>query len=88
MMSLPVVATFVGGIPSLVKDGEDGFLIPANDPYQAACHIEKLANDKELNITMGEKARDKTMKRHVKQEIVKQILAVYYSVSGKANGKN
>ena len=88
MMSLPVVATFVGGIPSLIDNGIDGFLIPANDPYQAACHIEKLANDKELNITMGEKARDKAMKRHEKQEIVKQILAVYYSVLRKRNGKN
>ena len=86
MMSLPVVATFVGGIPSLVKDGEDGFLIPTNDPYQAACHIEKLANDKELNIAMGEKARGKAMKRHDKKEISKQLLAVYCSVLGETNG--
>lgn len=87
MMSLPVVATFVGGIPSLIDNGIDGFLAPANDPYQAAYHIERLANDKELNIAMGEKARGKAMKRHDKKEISKQLLAVYCSVLGETNGK-
>lgn len=81
MMSLPVVATFVGGIPSLVEDGKDGFLIPANDPYQAACNIEKLSNDdKELNNKMGRKAREKAMIRHDKAVICKQLLAVYISI--------
>lgn len=86
MMSLPIVATFVGGISSLVEDGIDGFLIPANDPYQAAYNIEKLVNDKELNIEMGEKAKVKAMNRHNKEEISKQILAVYDSIirSGKS----
>ena len=88
MMSLPVVATFVGGIPSLIDNGIDGFLVPANDPYQAAYHIERLANDEDLNIAMGEKAREKAMKRHDKKEISKQLLAVYCSVLGETNGKN
>lgn len=87
IMSLPVVATFVGGIPSLIDNGIDGFLVPANDPYQAAYHIERLANDKELNIAMGEKARGKAMKRHDKKEISKQLLAVYCFVLGETNGK-
>lgn len=86
MMSLPVVATFVGGIPSLIDNGIDGFLVPANDPYQAAYHIERLANNKDLNIAMGEKARKKAMKRHDKKEISKQLLAVYCSVLGETNG--
>ena len=77
MMSLPVVATFVGGIPSLIDNGIDGFLVPANDPYQAACHIERLANDKELNNEMGEKSREKAMKRHNKAKITNQITKVY-----------
>lgn len=77
MMSLPTVATYVGGIPSLIDDGTDGFLVPANDPYQAAFHIERLANDKDLNIDMGEKAREKAMKRHDKAKITNQISKVY-----------
>ena len=87
MMSLPVVATFVGGIPSLIDNGIDGFFVPANDPYQAAYHIERLANNKDLNIAMGEKAREKAMKRHDKKEISKQLLAVYCSFLGETNGK-
>lgn len=80
MLGLPIVSTNVGGIPSLVTDGQDGFLIPSNDPYQAACCIEQLAKDLQLNIAMGTKAKAKAIARHNPEKIVKQILDVYKSV--------
>lgn len=42
----PVIATDVGGLPDYVKDGENGFLIPDNDPETIAQAIaEALDND-------------------------------------------
>ena len=61
----------------MIDNGIDGFLVPANDPYQAAYHIERLANDKELNNEMGLKAMRKALKRHDKAKITNQITKVY-----------
>lgn len=41
ILGVTVLAVNAGGIPSLVSEGEDGFLFPANDPYQAAYIIKK-----------------------------------------------
>ncbi len=80
MLGLPVISTNVGGIPSLIEDGKDGFLIPSNDPYQAAFHILTLWKNKNLNITMGKEAQRKARKRHDPQEVVRQILNAYNEV--------
>lgn len=44
----PVLATTVGGIPDIVKDGETGLLLNSNDPYHIAKKIAELIDDPEL----------------------------------------
>lgn len=82
MLGLPIIATNVGGIPSLVTDKKDGFLIPANDPYQAAYLIQYLANNPKLNMLMGENGRKIAYERHNPQKIISQILHAYQSILG------
>lgn len=81
MLGIPVVSTNVGGIPSLVEHGADGFLVPSNDPYQAACLIERLWKDSELNINMGKHGQTKARERHNPQRVLKQIMSVYEEIS-------
>lgn len=81
MLGLPIVATNVGGIPSLVRDGIDGYLIPANDPYQAACFIERFFNDRTRNIEMGKKGQVSAYARHNPKNVVEQIIAAYKKVT-------
>lgn len=80
MLGVSVIATNVGGIPSLVENGVTGFLIPSNDPYQGAYLIEQIYKNKMLNINMGESARKVAVKRHDKETIRKQIKEVYKMV--------
>ncbi|MFN2513876.1 MAG: glycosyltransferase family 4 protein [Pyrinomonadaceae bacterium] len=47
-MGLPVVATAVGGIPDLLKDGETGLLVPDDDDKMMVEAIKRLLNDSEL----------------------------------------
>jgi glycosyltransferase involved in cell wall biosynthesis len=80
ILGLPVVSTNVGGIPSLVKEGETGYLIPSNDPYQASFFIQKLYNNKDLNVRMGERAKEIARVRHDKNRVIQQILDAYNSI--------
>jgi colanic acid/amylovoran biosynthesis glycosyltransferase len=45
---VPVVATRIAGIPELVEDGKNGFLVPAGDPAAAATAVRRLLEDAEL----------------------------------------
>ncbi|MFV1952010.1 MAG: glycosyltransferase family 4 protein [Nitrospinota bacterium] len=53
VMEKPVVATRVGGIPDIVRDGEDGILIPAKESIRLADAIITLLEDKDKRKKMG-----------------------------------
>lgn len=54
---LPVVATPMGAIPDMVRDGENGFLVPPGDPRALAEAIDRLLADPALRARMGEASR-------------------------------
>jgi glycosyltransferase involved in cell wall biosynthesis len=56
---LPVIATDVGGIPSLIEDGVEGFLVPAGDEKLLADRISKLASSRGLRLSMAAAARSR-----------------------------
>jgi D-inositol-3-phosphate glycosyltransferase len=49
----PVVATAVGGLSYIVKDGESGFLLDTRDPSAFAARIATLLNDPMLLASFG-----------------------------------
>ena len=53
----PLVASNVGGIPDLVVDGKNGFLVPVGDVETTAARIRGLLDDPEKRIKMGELGR-------------------------------
>ena len=53
----PVIATPVGGILDVVKDGENGILVPVNDGEALANAIQKVLNSTELRNRLGKAAR-------------------------------
>lgn len=55
--ALPIVATDVGGLPELIRDGETGLLVPARDPGAMAAAIDRLADDPALARRLGGAAR-------------------------------
>ena len=55
--SLPVVASKIGGIPSIVHEGENGFLVNVADVQSLAVSLQKLILDEELRLKMGEIGR-------------------------------
>jgi glycosyltransferase involved in cell wall biosynthesis len=52
----PVIATAVGGIPELVRDGENGLLVPAGDEDALAGAIGRLVAERGLRERLAEAA--------------------------------
>lgn len=54
---LPVVATDVGDVSRVVRDGDTGLLVPPRSPQQLAAALETLLTDPELRRRMGAAGR-------------------------------
>jgi len=77
---LPVIATAVGGVPSLVENGQTGFLIPPRDP-QALCQaMLRLLGDIALRERLSVNARRVARERHDPSRVAAQTLAAYHEV--------
>ena len=77
ILGVPVIATNVGGVSSLIENGKDGFLVPANDPYLLASRIVKLGDNQVFLNNISEQAREKAQKRHSKENILNQLIDAY-----------
>ena len=76
-IGIPIITTNVGGITTLLNDGELGILVPANDPWQMAYHIISLSNDENRMRNFSEKGKAAALKRHDDKLIKNQLLNVY-----------
>lgn len=79
-LGVPIVSTNVGGISTLVRNGIDGVLVPANDPWQMANAIIELANDKERKEMYSKEGKRAALKRHDVNSIYKQLLNCYKDI--------
>jgi glycosyltransferase involved in cell wall biosynthesis len=57
--ALPVVATRVGGVPGIVRDGVDGVLVPPGDPAALAGALVRVLTDRDVAAAMGRSGRER-----------------------------
>ena len=57
-VGLPTIATDVRGNRDLVKNGENGYLVPLDDVEQTAIVIKRLIDSEDLRRSMGEKSKE------------------------------
>lgn len=73
----PVVAFDVGGVAEWLKDGQNGFLIPANDVSHLAAAIERLLVDAALCREMGRRARSLAVQQFNIERHLDALLHIY-----------
>lgn len=77
---LPVLATRVGAIPGVVRDGVDGYLVDAADVEALAERIVQLAADAALRRRMGTAARQRVREGYAMATVVARLTALYDEV--------
>jgi glycosyltransferase involved in cell wall biosynthesis len=70
---LMVIGTRVGGIPEAIRDGENGMLIPSNDPEALANCIEKLILNPEVTRKISAAARSTILERYEVKSLAKKM---------------
>ena len=76
-LGLPLIATYVGGVPSIVENGKEGLLVPANAPFTLASEIIKLSKDIERQKMYSEATRKKARERHKPETILNDLINCY-----------
>ena len=77
ILGIPVIATYVGGIPSLIDHAQNGFLVPANDPYSISYLIQNLSTDRALADRISNKGYKTALVRHDRDKILCGMLSIY-----------
>jgi glycosyltransferase involved in cell wall biosynthesis len=78
-LGLPVLATPVGGVPELVRHGENGLLAPPGDRAALAAGLRRLT-DPSLRKELGRKARETVQRDHDLSRLVRRLDRLYESL--------
>jgi len=77
---LPVVATRVGGVPEIVRHGENGFLVQPGDVDALVTNIGTLAESRALRHKMGAMGRAIVSEKHSPALLGEELLKIYGTV--------
>jgi glycosyltransferase involved in cell wall biosynthesis len=88
LMGMPVIASYTGGLPSLIKDGVTGLFFPVGDAPILAARVRQVLENDQLAVQLGSQAREVAVKRHDDSKIVQDILSVYEDVMRHAGAQN
>jgi glycosyltransferase involved in cell wall biosynthesis len=79
---LPIISTPEGGIPDMVEEGENGFIVSQKDAEALADKLEELIKDPQKRKEMGQKGYEKYQRAFTLQvfeerftDILKKIIA-------------
>jgi len=77
LLGMPVLTSSVGGLKSLVKDGETGFFFNPYDKYDLAGLLINLINNYEKAMIAGTAARKVAASRHSSESIMSRMDQIY-----------
>jgi glycosyltransferase involved in cell wall biosynthesis len=82
---LPVIASDVGGVPELVRDGETGFLVARGDGPMLRDRLVRMIGDANLRERMGAAGRQRYEREFGFEQMFEATVAVYAQVLQQAH---
>jgi glycosyltransferase involved in cell wall biosynthesis len=81
---LPIVATNVGDVPIVVRDGIDGLLVGIRQPSALADALHELLKDAERRRSIGQSARDRVVDEYSGEQAARTLADLYRGLDGAA----
>jgi glycosyltransferase involved in cell wall biosynthesis len=82
----PIVATAADGPRSLIRDGENGLLVPIDDVEALAVGINRILSNQETALTMSETAHDDFLADYSEAVVVGRYLEFFDKVAAQRQG--
>lgn len=79
-IGMPVIALQVGGNDSMIKQDEDGILVPDNDPFFLAATILETVENKKLIFNIAKNAKERARNRHNPEAVTHQLKQIYTQI--------
>jgi glycosyltransferase involved in cell wall biosynthesis len=80
LMKRPVIATAVAGVPEMIIQGENGFMIEPGDVEKLAFYISTILLDEALREKMGNKGRNIVLEKFTLQSMIDKVETLYLSL--------
>lgn len=84
---IPVVASRVGGIPDVVRDGYNGYLIEPGDVDALVDRLKRILEDTEKAQNMGMAGRELVAAHYDSRHLARRIFEVYQDLIGHCSQK-
>ena len=86
-MGMAIVASNVGGVGELVKDGIDGLLVPPEDPVELAKALNRFVKDRNARRRMALAGQQKIKREYTSERMCDRYAVLYTGQSiGRLNG--
>lgn len=79
-MQIPVITTAVTGIPELVRDRENGLLVPQRDALALAGAMEQLIKDETLRCRLGKQGRQTVLAEFDIRKTADQLASTLHEI--------
>lgn len=81
-LGVPVVATEVGGLPEMIRDGETGLLAPPGDPPAMARALSRILNETDLHERLARQGPEEVRLHWNEADMVRRTAELYRKTLG------
>ena len=77
LLGMPVISSFVGGVPSMLQNGKEGILYPCEDTSKLADAVKLIFQNDDLAMQYGKEARKRALITHDPEANYERLLEIY-----------